>query len=428
MISPARRFAFEILRKIESGGIFSDDAINSHAISKIEPRDRNLTTEIVYGTLRWQLLLDHVLSKGVARPWSEVDVDIRILLRMSLYQMWHLDRIPDHALVDDAVELAKRKPAGMGVCGFVNGVLRSLSRTRPWQQAEFESQIPPWVRASLPRWLWERWTARFGEERAQEYAISLNQPPRHCFRIRNGEQVARPAPESPRQSSDLVPGAYFCDGGSLAPGSSMQDEASQLIPHLLGLIPGGRIWDACASPGGKSAILSEKYGTSGLVVSSDLRWDRVKRLRRTLSGHSVVPLLLVADATKTAPFRVDLDAVLVDAPCSGLGTLRRNPEIKWRFRAERFYSLRQRQVSILQTVASAVRQGGMLLYSTCSTEPEEDEHVVDAFLESHGDFRLVRPVTPSGIDAWTDARGFVRTFPSTRIWDGFFAALMVRYC
>jgi len=138
-------------------------------------------------------------------------------------------------------------------------------------------------------------------------------------------------------------------------------------------------------------------------------------------------LLLAADATKTAPFVASFDAVLADVPCSGLGTLRRNPEIKWRFLAERLCSLNQKQTSVLQSVAEVVRCGGLLLYSTCSTEPEENEQVVDAFLESHHDFRLVQPAFPPGIEAWVDERGLVRTFPSTRLWDSFFAALMVRF-
>lgn len=427
MISPPRRSAFEILRQIESGSAFSDDALNSRTINCLEPRDRNLTTEIVYGTLRWQLLLDHVLSKVVARPWNEVGAGIRILLRMSLHQMWHMDRVPDHAIVHDAVELAKRGSTQIGASGFVNGVLRTLSRNRPWQQAEFTSQIPPWVRASLPPWLWERWAGRFGEERAMDYAISLNQPPRHCLRIRRGEGTPNPELGAAISSSDIVPGAYFSDGSLHTPGSSMQDEASQLIAHLLGPILRGHIWDACAAPGGKSAILCDKCGTSGFVVSSDSRWTRVQQVRRALHGQTPAPLLLVADATRAAPFVASFDAVLADVPCSGLGTLRRNPEIKWRFRAERFGSLQQKQTSVLQAVAKVVRGGGLLLYSTCSTEPEENEQVVDAFLESHNDFRLVRPTFPPGIEAWADKRGFVRTFPSTRLWDSFFAALMVRF-
>ncbi len=341
--------------------------------------------------------------------------------------MWHMDRIPDHAIVDDAVELAKEESRQSGAAGFVNGVLRTLSRNRPWLRAEFASQIPPWVLVSLPQWLWERWVVRFGEQRATDYAISLNQAPRHCLRMRGGEDIPASEHEATISRSDIVPGAFFSDEVRQIPGSRMQDEASQLIPHLLGPISGRRVWDVCAAPGGKSAILCERCRPSGLVVSSDLRWGRVKRLREALQGQCVEPCLLVADATRPVPFRARFDAVLADVPCSGLGTLRRNPEIKWRFRAGSFPALQQIQSSVLRTVAAVVRSGGLLLYATCSTEPEENEQVVDTFLDAHPDFRLVRPVFPPGIDAWTDERGFVRTFPSTRLWDGFFSALMVRF-
>ncbi len=426
MISPARRVCFDLLCRIESRGIFSDDAINSAGTEKLERRDRNLTTEIIYGCLRWQAMLDYILSKASARPWNEVHPRARVLLRMSAYQMWKMDRIPDHALVNDAVELAKLS-IGRGIDRYINGVLRRLTGTRPWNERGFASEAPLWTQVSIPQWLWDRWASRFGENDAKTYALSLNSLP----------QIAGRLPESVSEThclapSDLVPGAWIqlrCGSGEDADppdGFRRQDEASQLIPHLFGPVEGWAVWDCCAAPGGKSAILSAKCGQSGLLIASDLQCRRIPLLTDSLKGAVCNSDCLVADASLFPPFSRKFDAVLADVPCSGLGTLRRNPEIKWNFAPEEFDSLQRIQTRILEASSKAVRIGGLLLYSTCSTEPEENEIVVQSFLRSHPEFVLKQPSFPEKIGEWTGSDGMVRTYPSSRLWDGLFAALLVR--
>ena len=346
---------------------------------------------------------------------------------MSLYQMQFMDRIPDHALVNDAVDLAGSE-FQRGAAGFVNGVLRQLARRRPWQSEAFATECPPWAAVSLPEWLWNRWFARFGSGTARQYALSLNRPPTNSVRF-NRDLAIDSELSSKLVPSDIVPGAYFWKGaGEELPAglAGFQDEASQLVPHLFGNLYGRRIWDVCAAPGGKSAVLRKLCGDSGIVISSDIHKSRVARLARFLELSSGGAVVLVVDSVQWPPFRIEFDAVLVDAPCSGLGTLRRNPEIKWRFSPGRFGSLQKSQVSILSSAASAVRIGGLLLYSTCSTEPEENEQVIQQFLNSHRDFRLVKPEHPRGIESWIDSAGLVRTFPTERLWDGFFAGLMLR--
>ncbi len=433
-ISAARSACYRILCDVESRRMHSDAALNSEPMLRLDARDRNLTTEIVYGTLRWQAPLDHVLAASGSRPWDRVDAGVKTLLRMSLYQLWRMDRVPAYAVVHDAVELAKRR-LRRGAEGYVNGVLRALARTRPWEEAAFLGTAPLHVRASLPRWLWERWRARYGEEAAMEYALSLTAPPRAAFRFAapTGAGNAPPVPASP---SGLVPGAFLRDapaGSPEAEGSSdariqYQDEASQLIPHLLRPLEGMRVWDACAAPGGKTGILARLCGPSGSVTAGDSRQERVSRLVRSLrdAGWANVRVV-VADARAAPPFREAFDAVLADVPCSGLGTLRKNPEIKWQFDAGRFEALGETQRRILDRVSCAVRRGGRLLYSTCSTEPEENERIVEDFLSGHPDFRIERPEHPPGIDTWIGADSMVRTFPGRRPWDGFFAALLRRH-
>ena len=425
MVSPARSAAYEVLCRVELGGAFCDQLLSSKLLAQADERDRNLATEMCYGTLRWRLALDDLLGRTSARPWEKVDARARILLRIGLYQLWHTDRVPDHALVNDAVEIAKHR-LGRGCAGFVNGILRSLARERPWEKDGFDAARPDWVRASLPEWLWKRWLDRHGREQALEYALSLNRPPQcaawDCRRPDGVSSiVGSPSP--------VVPGALLFDRRPEDRHLWMQDEASQYIPHLLGPVAGGRIWDCCAAPGGKTGILSSLCGADGFVIASDLSIKRAGHMKGPLGRLGwKKPAVLVADATASCPFRDgSFDAVLADVPCSGLGTLRRNPEIKWRFDPGRLAALQRRQVSILDAVSGAVRRGGVLLYSTCSTEPEENEQVINAFLASHRYFELRRPDVPQGVERWLDPVGLLRTYPSERRWDGFFAALMFRF-
>ncbi len=443
VVGPARSAAYEALCRIELKNFHSDDVLNSDLVSPLEVRDRNLTIEIVFGTLRWRGWLDHILAQAIARDWRSVDLRALILLRLSLYQMARMDRIPDHALIHDAVEMAKStlRPGGGG---FINGILRNLGRTRPWRNPEFHRDCPIWVRVSLPQWLWHRWETRYGVDCASEYALSLNRAPRPAFRFGRHASSHPMAPDPPIQvhegeggkgetdpyGSELVPGAYLAADSSQAPrgkDARFQDEASQLIPYLLGPVEGLRIWDACAAPGGKAAILRENGGASGRLIASDRNPARAVSLKSNLSHvEGSACAVLILDVRSQLPFRQQFDAVLADVPCSGLGTLRRNPELKWRLEEARLPELGHHQQALLDSISAAVGIGGRLLYATCSTEPEENEEVVAAFLASHPSFQLSKPSTPPGIAPWLDRAGMFRSYPGARLWDGFFAALMVR--
>jgi 16S rRNA (cytosine967-C5)-methyltransferase len=234
------------------------------------------------------------------------------------------------------------------------------------------------------------------------------------------------------EASDAVPGAWVLpEADSSRPAfrhgqARIQDEASQLVAFLAPVQAGSVVWDACAAPGGKTITISERLGGAARIVATDRSLARARRLSQTLLRYDAPAAVAVVDARESAPFRCSFDCVLLDVPCSGLGTLRRNPEIRWRFEPERFRELQQAQSRILRSAAASVRRGGCLLYSTCSTEPEENEEVVEGFLKKTAGFHIVRPVAPPGVERWLDQRGYLRTFPSTRTWDGFFAALVVR--
>jgi len=425
--SPARNLAFRLLERIEERRLNSDAAVNAPEMDQLDVRDRHLAAEMIYGVLRRRATLDWLLADRSSRPWKEIATKTKIILRMSLYQLWMLDRIPDHALVNDAVELAKRE-LGAGVSRYVNGILRGLARQRPWTEKNWIDGAPEYAQVSLPSWLWTRWLKRFGRAAAKEFASSLLLPPRAAFR---GSGTRSSGFQADR--SEIVPDAFLAidadkDRENRFPaGVCFQDEASQLIPWLAGtLFPGTRIWDVCAAPGGKSAVFAGMPCEGMFLVSSDVNTGRMEHLRGVLRETAAVPLVLAADAGRPPPFRSAFDLVCADVPCSGLGTLRRNPEIKWRIRPEDIDRLRKTQGRILASVSAAVRSGGRLLYSTCSTEPEENERVIEEFLGTHPDFRLQAPVQPAGIEHWIGNDRMVRTFPSRRLWDGFFAALLVK--
>ena len=453
MTAPSRQLAFRLLERIGANRLHSDDAVNSPEMANLSILDRHMVTEIIYGVLRYRATLDWLLKAHSSCSWQGIATSVKIILRMSLYQLWKMDRVPDHALVNDAVEIAKRT-SGPGVARYVNGILRQLTRLRPWEEKDWLATAPEHVGVSLPPWLWTRWRKRFGRKMAREFALSLLTPPLLVFRLhdrmadglddRLEHEADDPCLDYGFRKSEIVPGTYIADRKSeltshvgayfqsayfqsaYFQSAYFQDEASQMIPHLAGPLPSGsRVWDACAAPGGKSAILAGMMDESGVLVSSDMNPRRMEHLRGVLRDAAGA-LVLAADARLAPPFRSGFDLVCADVPCSGIGTLRRNPEIKWRIQPGDLKTLQKTQQQILHGVATAVRPGGRLLYSTCSTEPEENEQVVEDFLKIHADFRLEAPAQPAGMERWIGADLMVRTFPGTRLWDGFFAALLVR--
>ena len=429
-ISPARHHAYHILSRIEERRSFSDYALHSGIPEQVQDRDRRLATEIVYGTLRWQAALDYLIAGRSTRPWSRIDTVAKIVLRLTMYQLGWMDRVPVHAAIHDAVSLCKEQ-SHTGVASFVNAMLRSFADSSCHQLLE---TAPPWAQVSLPRWLWERWLSRYGAARARDYALSVNEAPPKAFWLLDPETPASSKLQAFMRNakpSDLVPDAYIVDpkrrSHDAAPEAVVfSDEASQMVPHLLDPCAGALIWDVCAAPGGKTLILSNLVGPSGRVVATELHQNRATRLKQRTGGRYHAPIeVVLLDASANPPFRNCFDVVLVDVPCSGLGTLRRNPEIKWRVTPETLAHAAAQQGAILSSAARAVRPGGQILYSTCSTEPEENEKTVELFLSKQPHFRLRRPSTPTGIETWIGSDGMVRTFPSQRGWDGFFVAKMV---
>ena len=447
MISPARVAAYEILSAISAGSADLPTAIAFARTSVQDDRDRALAAEIATGVQRSRNALDHLITAFSKRAIDRVDREVVEILRLSAYQLLHLDRAPASAVVDDAVNLVRR--AGKrSAAGFVNAVLRTLSRKRrnlplPVRPSDLNNRTAVLdylsVTLSHPRWLAARWHDRLGLEKAEAWMAFNNAPAPltlrpNRLRTTPAALVARLAQQDVRvRPGDFAPDALIVEEGHPLRGISddfvVQDEASQLVALLADPQAGARVLDACASPGGKTTAMAATLAGTGLLVACDVRGRRMELLRRTLSQAGANRVRLVqADMLMSLPFSRPFDLVLVDAPCSGLGTLRRDPDIRWRRLEGDLSTLAAAQLTMLQRAAEVVAAGGRLIYATCSSEPEENEAVVSAFLAAAPGFAPVdaRDSAPRLPSAVVDARGHLRTDPATHRLESFFGAVFQR--
>ncbi len=449
MIAPARTAALHALRAIAGGRSDLPAALARSRAHLPDERDRGLAAEIVTGTLRWQRSLDHLITHFARRPLARLDPDVVVILRLSLYQLLHLDRVPAAAVVDDAVDLT-RGARKQSAAGFVNAVLRTVVRQRrvlplpprPDDPADRDAAIAYLgITHSHPAWLVERWLDRVGFERAERWVRFNNVTPALTLRA-NRLRATRDAVRGALDDAGVVTTVtrYAPDGLDVQSGNPLlavedrgwfvvQDEASQLVPLAVAPHPGERLLDLCASPGGKSTALAAAVGDAGVVVACDVRPARLELLRRTIaaSGASHVHVVRVPP-DGPLPFHQAFDAVLVDAPCSGLGTIRRDPDIRWRRQPADLPRLADAQRVLLARAARVVKPGGRLIYATCSSEPEENEDVIDAFLAGHPDFAVadLRIAGPPALAPFADARGMMRTLPFAHALEAFFAAALTK--
>jgi 16S rRNA (cytosine967-C5)-methyltransferase len=439
-VSPARRQAYDILLRVEAESAYASVLVAALSDSDLSREDRALVQEIVLGVLRWRGSLDYFIQRHSGRSIEQLDLPVVIALRIGLFQLRHLSRIPTSAAVNESVNLVKRARKS-SAAGLVNAVLRKASMHLDEEAGAgiVDSLQRASVELSHPAWLLERWQAMLGNEEAEQLALADNLPPPAAFRVNTlrataGEVICDLKSQGVFTSeSSLVPGAFVVEGGpsrivNQAARSGLiyiQDQASQLVSTLLGPRGGHRVLDLCAAPGSKSSHIAALAGDEAWVVACDRYPHRLATLRATCARLGIDSVdSLVLDATRTLPFAESapkFDRVLVDAPCSGTGTLRGNPEIKWRLSAGDLTRLVELQLKLLKRGAQMVAPGGRLVYSTCSIEREENEEVVRCFLESNASFRLINPNARLDLIS-TD--GFVRTFPHKHGCDGFFAAVL----
>jgi 16S rRNA (cytosine967-C5)-methyltransferase len=451
MIAPARVAAYEILMAVSSGSADLPTAIASARSGLHDDRDQALAAEIAHGVQRWRAALDHVIVEFSNRPLERLDPEVVEILRLGLYQLLHLTRVPASAVVDDAVNLVKR--AGKrSAAGLVNAVLRAISRrrnnlplpSRPQDPSDRTAVLDYFsVTLSHPRWLAARWYERLGFDVTETWLRFNNGPA--PLTLRANRLVLEPSVLAHRlkaEGVDVRPGRFAPDAllveagrpsrASGVPEGSfiVQDEASQLVGALAASAPGARVLDACASPGGKTTAIAAAMHNSGLLIACDVRRRRVDLLRNTVTATGATNVRIVqADLLRPLPFSRPFDSVLVDAPCSGLGILRRDPDIRWRRSESDLLPLASAALTMLGSAAEAVAPGGRLIYATCSSEPEENDAVVSAFLAGNRTFTRLdaRTAAPDLPPAVVDEQGFLRTEPHRHDLESFFGAVFCRH-
>lgn len=438
-----RSLAIEILNRVEDGKAFAEPLLDQYLATDLlgDTRDRGLLTELVYGTLRMRGFVDWVLAQFLQKDLTATDTGLRNILRTALYQIFFTDKIPDHAIVNEAVELTKR--ADPGKVSLTNAILRNVLRRKeqlpfPERHQDFRGYTS--IRHSHPAWLIESWTRLWGEEETLALCQANNTVAPLALRV-NRLQTSRERviEELHREGITAEKTAYAPDGLIVREaGKSLrdtvayrqglfqvQDEASQMIARLVNPAAGETILDLCTGMGGKATHLAEIMENRGRIIAVDLRKSKLRQLQdlaKRLTVRIIEPV--AADAT------IDLDMVdhnscnrvLVDVPCSGLGTLRRCPEIKWRLTPEVLRSNTRLQTKLLSRAGNYVKPGGRLIYSTCSIMPEENEEIVESFLAAHPEFHLIFPAGVARL--LLDGRGYFRTFPHRHGTDGFFGAVM----
>lgn len=449
MQSDARKTALQILIKIQARRLPLDLVIEDFqaTINAMDPKDRRLMNAIVYGVLRWRSRLDRVVSESSRMPLHKIEPRIRDILRIAIFQLIYLDRVPESAAIHTAVDLTKFISSTRGAPGFVNGVLRSVQKN--WRNVYDPPADTPilqrlaWKHA-IPEWMLERWLSRFGEERTNRLAQFVNRIPSLTLRVNrlraDQEKLLdllhdrvkdiEPNPwvedaldfSHPDGAIDRLPG--FRDGFF-----QIQDAAAQLVSLLLAPCSGERILDACAGYGGKTGHIAQLMQNKGELFASDLNAAKLMRL-----GHEMQRLGITIVKTQTADLTDEkstltmgrFDRILLDAPCSGMGVIRRNPDIKWNREPDGFAHFSRRQARLLHTLSALLKPGGCLVYAVCSTEPEETTDIIDAFLADHPEMQREVPGDsfPEQARVFITEQGDFMPWKESFMLDGFFAVIL----
>lgn len=382
----------------------------------MEVIDRGLCHELTLGVLRKRLYLDRLID--TLANGKKLDSAVRIILRIALYQLNFLDKIPAHAAINDAVNLtqtAKKTSAK----GFVNAVLRRFTREKI--ELVYKDEIEKLsIETSHPRWLIEKWSADFGFEETIQLAAANNETPGTTFRFTaKTTDAIKQSLEKVNIEEEKSYLRELAENGKIY----FQDEGSQIVGSAVELKDNESFLDVCAAPGSKTTqVQSSEFKTRNLIVAGDLHWQRVKNLQENCRRQGVEFVKIVQyDAANALPFADEsFDVVLLDAPCTGTGTIRHNPEIRYFLEENDFRELSIKQLEILRNASKLVKRGGRIIYSTCSLEKEENEEVVGRFSGESADFRSIKPNAP---EKYLTAEGYARTFPQDDKMDGFFIAV-----
>lgn len=457
-ISIARKIAFDVLLRVAAQDAYADEALRTALVPNVSREDAGLATELTFGVLRWQRLLDFRIDRHLAKANKSLDAEVRIALRLAAYQLFFLARVPARAAVHESVELVKlaRKRSA---APLVNAVLRKAAK-------ELAPKMPPsdavaallpldlpldermGIQHSHPTWLVERWLRAFGEARTATLLGANNRVPTLAGYFAAPQHRDEALSSLQQAGCTVRPGRLLRDAWILEGGNpsdteiarrgwlAIQDEASQAVAHLVAVVPGNSVLDVCSAPGGKTLRLALDAGPTGHVIAADLHPHRVRAMAERFERAGIQNVeTLILDAAKPLPFERKFDRILVDAPCSGTGTLARHPEIRWRLRPEDFSDLHARQTLLLRNALSHLAPGGRLVYSTCSLEPEENEDVIREALGALDDtFQVVSARSALEgllresvrVESVVGADGFFRTYPGEQETDGFFGGVIQR--
>ncbi|MEG6615239.1 16S rRNA (cytosine(967)-C(5))-methyltransferase RsmB [Peptococcaceae bacterium 1198_IL3148] len=442
----AREMALMALKSVEEEGAYANLALN-RVLEKYKPEklDRAFATEIVYGSLRTMNTLDWVISRFLQQPLASQTVWVRNILRIGTYQLIYMDKVPAAAACNESVELAK-KYANPGVVKFVNGVLRNITRNLDnldYPDIESDPVSHVALKYSHPRWMVERWLKEYGVEQTIELCKANNLTPPNTIRT-NTLRISREALINLLQAEGVkVQKTKYVSEGLKIDGFlsfrhleafqqglfQIQDESSMLVGHALNPAHGSRVIDAAAAPGGKSTHIAQLMENTGLILSFDIHPHKLKLIEENCRRLGITNVKVsVGDSREIA---ADLhnwaDYVLLDAPCSGLGVLRRRPDARWRKEAYQIPAIVKLQREMLESVSKCVRPGGVLVYSTCTITYEENLGQVKSFLKEHDEFILedLTPLLPANMANEPDiAKGYVQLLPHVHGMDGFFLARM----
>jgi 16S rRNA (cytosine967-C5)-methyltransferase len=438
-ISPARTVAFDILLRIDQQNAYASELLHSERLDKLAPADRGLAMELVMGVLRWRSRLDDAIAAAASRPLKKLDAEVLNALRLAAYQLQFLTRVPPHAAINESVELVKRAQK-RSAAPFANAVLRKIAeaRTEPVQPSADEAPVSFLAREyAHPEWLVERWAAQFDTERTRQICEFDQRIPSTSLRLENVDTER----ELTSEGLKLAPGVLLASSRTLVEGDLtrthayiegrvfIQDEASQLVAALVGT--GSRLLDCCAAPGGKTAAMAWRNPTAQ-IIAAEIHEHRAALVRKRVRDANVK--VIAADALQL-PLAGGFDRVLADVPCSGTGTLARNPDIKWRLAVGTLSELHTKQAAILRAALQQLAAGGRAVYSTCSLEKEENEAVVEEVLRDTEGYQLrdcreeLEKLRATGELKWEDLDSllngrFLRTIPGMQPCDGFFAAVI----
>jgi 16S rRNA (cytosine967-C5)-methyltransferase len=433
-VSPARACAYTVIRRVSEEGAYADRAFHGEARRHgLAPRDRALAMRLAYGAIQRRATLDHVVETLAGRPVERLEPGVLAALRLGVLQLAYLDRVPAHAAVGESVELAKG--ASRGGAGLVNAVLRRAAREAPAlvQALPDGTAAEAALRHSHPLWIAELWFGALGAEAARALMAADNEPAEAAVRV-NTLKTRRLELPVPTRPADRLPEGLVLEAPFDAFSSPLweqglfmpQSRAAMAVARAVDPQPGERVLDLCAAPGGKTTHLAALMAGEGRVVAVERHSGRAEALERTVArmGASCVEVR-TADAAEPQE-RAAYDRVLVDPPCSDLGTLAARPDVRWRRDPGTPAQLAATQAAILDAAAHAVRPGGVLVYSTCTISPDENERVIGAFLERRGDFAVDE--VPSDLPVWDhpSVPGFLQTLPHRDGTDGFFIARLRR--